>query len=60
MYRVEMEFIPGNSQIWVSKLSPDDPIYEYDTEEKAMDKAVELKENDNTERKYRVSPVITK
>ena len=55
-----MEFIPGNSQIWVSKLSPDDPIYEYDTEEKAMDKAVELKENDNTERKYRVSPVITK
>jgi hypothetical protein len=60
MYRVEMEFIPGNSQIWVSKLSPDDPIYEYDTEEKAMDKAVELKENDNTERKYRVSPVVTK
>ena len=41
-YQVIMQFIPGNDQIWVSKLSPDDQEYIYDTEQEAIDKAAEL------------------
>jgi len=48
-----MEFIP-NWDIWVSHLEPTDPIYEYDNEQEALDKAAELQENDPTGRKYRV------
>jgi hypothetical protein len=54
-YLIQMEFIPGNDQIWVSQLEPTDPIYEYDNEQEALDKAAELQENDPTGRKYRVS-----
>jgi hypothetical protein len=54
MYRVEMQYIPGNSQIWVSHLKPEDPVYEYDTDYEAMEKAVSLMQNDETGRKYRV------
>ena len=53
-YLIQMEFIPGNDQIWVSQLEPTDPIYEYDTEQEALDKATELQDNDPTGRKYRV------
>ena len=49
-----MEFIPGNDQIWVSQLEPTDPIYEYDNEQEALDKATELQDNGPTGRKYRV------
>jgi hypothetical protein len=49
-----MQFIPGNDMIWVARLNPDDPIYQYDNEAEAQAKADELQANDPTGRKYRV------
>lgn len=57
MYQVQMQFIPGNDQIWVAQLNPDDPIYEYDNEPEAQAKADELQNQDPTGRKYRVQQV---
>ena len=54
MYQVQMEFIPGNDQIWVARLNPEDPIYEYDNEAEAQAKATELQNADPTGRQYRV------
>ena len=54
MFQVQMQFIPGNDQIWVAQLNPEDPIYEYDNEEQATIKAQELQEADPTGRQYRV------
>lgn len=54
MYQVQMQFIPGNSQIWVAQLTPEDPIYEYDNEPEAQAKADELQAADPTGRQYRV------
>jgi hypothetical protein len=53
-YQIQMEFLPGVSQIWVRQLTPDSPIYEYDNEEEAINKANELQSLDNTGRQYRV------
>jgi len=55
MYIVQMQFIPGNDQIWVEKLNPNDPIYQYDNEAEAQAKATELQNADETGRKYRVA-----
>jgi hypothetical protein len=52
-YRVIMQYIPGLDQIWVSRLSPEDPEYVYDTEQEAIDKAAELEAADPTGRKYK-------
>jgi hypothetical protein len=52
-YRVIMQYIPGLDQIWVSRLSPEDPEYIYDTEQEAVDKAAELEAADPTGRKYK-------
>jgi hypothetical protein len=49
-----MQFIPGSDQIWVSRLSPNDPIYEYDNFAEAQTKATELQDADPTGRQYRV------
>jgi hypothetical protein len=49
-----MEFIPGNSMIWVSRLTPEDPIYEYADETEAVNKANELQSLDSSGRTYRV------
>lgn len=54
MYQVQMQYIPGNDQIWVARLNPTDPIYEYDNEPEAQAKADELQAADPTGRKYRV------
>jgi hypothetical protein len=54
IYQVQMQFIPGSDQIWVARLNPDDPIYEYPTQEEAQLKADELKLADPTDRQYRV------
>lgn len=54
IYQVQMQFIPGSDQIWVARLSPDDPIYEYPTQEEAQLKADELSIADPTNRQYRV------
>jgi hypothetical protein len=53
-YEVQMQFIPGNDMIWVARLNPDDPIYQYDNETEAQAKADELQANDPTGRKYKV------
>ena len=54
MYQVQMQFIPGNDMIWVARLTPEDPIYQYDNETEAQAKADELQAADETGRKYRV------
>jgi hypothetical protein len=53
MWQVQMQYIPGNDQIWVAHLNPTDPVYEYDNEPEAQDKADELQANDPSGRKYR-------
>ena len=50
-YLIQCQFLP-DWDIWVSQLEPTDPIYEYDTEQEALDKATELQANDPTGRKY--------
>jgi len=55
IYQVQMQFIPMNDQIWVAKLNPNDPIYEYDNFAEAQAKATELQEADPTGRQYRVA-----
>ncbi len=47
------EFIPGLTQIWVARLTPEDPIYVYDTSQEAEDKAAELQAADETGRLYK-------
>lgn len=54
MYQVQMQFVPGNNIIWVAQLTPEDPIYNYDTEVEAQAKADELQAADTTGRQYRV------
>jgi len=50
-----MQFIPGLDQIWVARLTPEDPIYEFDTLEECEAKAAELQAADTTGRKYKAS-----
>jgi hypothetical protein len=57
IFQVQMEFIPGNPQIWVVHLTPSDPIYEYDNEPEAQAKADELQAADPTGRLYRVQQI---
>jgi hypothetical protein len=54
-YIVLMEFVPGVSQIWVARLNPEDPIYEFDTLEETEAKAAELQAADETGRQYKAS-----
>jgi hypothetical protein len=54
MYQVQMQFIPGNDSIWVLKLHPEDPIYEYEDETEAINKANELQSLDSSGRAYKV------
>jgi hypothetical protein len=56
-YIVLCEFLPGNSQIWVERLNPEDPIYQYDNAEEAQAKADELQAADETGRQYRVTGI---
>lgn len=62
MYQVQMQYIPGNNQIWVARLNPEDQIYEYPIKTEAEAKAAELQAADDTGRQYRVvnlSSVVT-
>jgi len=52
-----MQFIPGNDQIWVAKINPNDPEYIYDTEQEAADKAAELQQGDSSGRQYKAAPL---
>ena len=56
-FQVQMQFIPGNDQMWVARLTPEDPIYEYETEAEAQTKAEELQAADTTGRQYRVQQI---
>jgi hypothetical protein len=55
MYIVLKQFIPGNDQIWVAKLDPNDPEYIYPTEEEAINQALILQNNDPSGRQYKVA-----
>ena len=55
IYQVQMQFIPGLDTIWVSRLTPEDPIYDYDNYANAQAKATELQDADTTGRQYRVA-----
>jgi len=57
MYQVQMQFIPLNDSIWVARLTPEDPIYQYDNEAEAQAKAEELQAADETGRQYRVQQI---
>jgi hypothetical protein len=62
IWQVQMQFIPGNDQIWVAHLNPNDPIYEYDNEAECQAKADELQAQDPSGRLYRaqlIAPVAT-
>jgi hypothetical protein len=50
---VLMEFLPNVPNIWVARLTPEDPIYVYDTLQEAEDKAAELQAADPTGRLYK-------
>jgi hypothetical protein len=54
-YIVLQQFIPGLDQIWVARLTPEDPIFEFDTLEEAQAKAAELQAADTTGRLYKSS-----
>jgi hypothetical protein len=55
MYKILIQFIPGLDQIWVEQLTPEDPIYIYNTEQEALDKIAELQSLDTTGRQYKIS-----
>lgn len=57
IYQIQMQFIPGLDQIWVTQLTPESPIYQYDNEEEAILKVNELDNADETGRKYRVQQI---
>lgn len=59
MYVVLKQYIPGNDQIWVAKLNPEDTEYVYPTEQEAIDKAAELQANDPSGRQYKAAPLNT-
>ena len=50
-----MQFLPGLDQIWVARLTPEDPIYEFDTYDECASKAAELQAADETGRQYKAS-----
>jgi hypothetical protein len=54
-YIVLEQFVPGLDQIWVARLTPEDPIYEFDTLEATEAKAAELQAADTTGRQYKAS-----
>ena len=57
IFEVQMQFIPGLDQIWVAHLAPEDPIYQYDNETDAINKANELQAADTSGRQYRVAQI---
>jgi len=50
-----MQFIPGLDQIWVARLTPEDPIWVFDNLAECEAKAAELQAADETGRLYRAS-----
>ena len=50
-----MQFLPGLDQIWVARLTPEDPIYGFDVYDECVAKAAELQAADETGRQYKAS-----
>jgi len=50
-----MQYLPGLDQIWVARLHPEDPIYEFNTVEECAAKAAELQSQDSSGRQYKAS-----
>jgi hypothetical protein len=57
MWEVQMQYIPGSDQIWVARLDPSDPIYQYDNEPDAQAKAQELQAADPSGRQYKAQQI---
>jgi hypothetical protein len=54
-YIVLMTFLPNNDQIWVARLTPEDPIYEFDNYDDCVAKAADLQSQDTSGRQYKAS-----
>jgi len=59
MYKIQMQFIAGYDNIWVSQINPEDTIWEFDNESEAISKAEELQASDPSGRLYRVDYPLT-
>jgi hypothetical protein len=59
MYKIQMQFIAGYDNIWVSQINPEDTIWEFDNESEAISKAEELQASDTSGRLYRVDYPLT-
>lgn len=55
MWQVQMQYIPGNNQIWVAQLNPGDPVYTYSSENEAWVQAIALQNADSSGRLYRAT-----
>ena len=53
-YIIQKQFIPGNDQIWVTKLTPNDEEFIFDTLSEVQSKIEELEAADQDGRKYRL------
>ena len=58
MYQVQMQFIPGYNNIWVSQLNPEDTAWSFDVEADAVAKAAELQAADMSGRQYKSQSLI--
>ena len=54
MWQVQMQFLPGNDQIWVAQLNPDDLVYNYDSPLDAATQANAMMAADTTGRQYTI------
>lgn len=54
MYTIQKQLIPGNDQIWVVQLTPEDTSYEFETEAEAQAKVDELNSIDTEGRNHRI------
>lgn len=59
-YKILKQFVPSpinNNQVWVAKLTPEDPAYIFNTLAEAEAKRDELDANDPTHRIYKIVEV---
>jgi hypothetical protein len=55
MYFINKQMIPGNSLIWVLKLSESDTIYSFNNLDEANSKKEELQNLDLSGRRYKIT-----
>jgi hypothetical protein len=54
MYQIQMQFLPGYNNIWITQLNPEDTVWEFEIEADAIAKAEELQAADRSGREYQV------